>query len=139
MNIELTVTTLGHPALWEYGGGATNTGKAQVICDNLGEPVTPVFIKTGGHLACGEHALIPIRITFHVILVSRHREDFDIQVFQIDGLNVETKQASLTEIAHFEMGEWNPGLPIDLARAVEAAKNKSQDYHCRKPFYIKTT
>jgi len=54
-------TAKGFPALWEEGGGYTNTGSAIIIAGSAGEPLRPFYIRRRGHLANGQHALLPIR------------------------------------------------------------------------------
>lgn len=53
MNIELTITKKGLPALWESGGGATNTGSATIIAGPNGEKLVPIYVRRSGHLSCG--------------------------------------------------------------------------------------
>ena len=64
------------PALWERGGGMTNTGGATIICGPQGRPKRPVYIRRAGHLACDDHALFVVRPGDHVIRASHHRGDF---------------------------------------------------------------
>jgi len=56
--IKIEKTKKGYPALWEQGGGYTNTGEAQIIASSTGGPKKPVYIRRAGSLANGQHALI---------------------------------------------------------------------------------
>lgn len=46
--------------------------------------------------------------------------------------------AHLELVATYDRGEWTPGFdPEDFRAAIEAAKDKAECYHCRRPFYMK--
>jgi hypothetical protein len=127
----------GLPCLWERGGGATNTGSAAIIADPEGRPKRAIYVRRKGHLSCGEHALIPVRVGDLVIRASHHRGDFDIEIFRI--VEISGDEAVVEAIADFRRGEWAPHEPDgEIARAVEAAKRKARCYHCREPHYIET-
>ena len=114
----------GIPCLYESGGGYTNTGAAQIIADRLGYPKRAIYIRTSGNLACQEHALIPVGCGDHIVTVKRHREHVAIRVDRIE--SIEENTASLvmkTEPICFD--------------AINAAIEKSNDYHCRQPYYIR--
>jgi hypothetical protein len=125
----------GLPCLWERGGGATNTGSATVIADPEGRPKRPIYIRRRGPLACGEHALIPVRVGDLVVRASHHRGDFDIEVFRI--MEISGDEAVVEAIADFRKGEWAPAEPNGaVAEAVRAAQQKATCYHCREPHYV---
>jgi len=96
MNIELTITKKGLPALWESGGGATNTGSATIIAGPNGEKLVPIYVRRSGHLSCGQHALFVIREGHFVIMASHWRRDFTIKVYQIVEINLEAQTARLS-------------------------------------------
>lgn len=132
-------TKKGFPALWEQGGGATNTGEAQIIAGPHGERLKPIFVKTKGHRACGQHALFVVQPKYHVIIVwywNKQDPPYSIRIYQI---------------IKFEKFAENPDRPDDkkllavakklenenemLKEAVEAAVAKARCYHCRRPHY----
>lgn len=122
------------PALWEQGGGYSNTGYATVICDGRGQPKRPVYIRRRGPLACDDHALFVVQPGDHVVRASHHRGDFLIRIQRIEAMGEET--AELVTVATYEMGEWDrPEVVGQFAGAVEAAMDKAVCYHCREPHY----
>jgi len=149
-------TKKGFPALWECGGGYTNTGEATIIASPSGGPKKPVYIRRRGPLTNGEHALIPIEVGDYIVEADHHRKDFYISVMKI--VEIEEKYASLESFALFNEGEWdNKDIErvfaaweagdlksiddIDdeiyfLCRAILAAEEKATCYHCREPHYI---
>lgn len=88
--IPVERTKKGYPALWECGGGYTNTGKATIIASAEGKKKKPVYIRRRGHLACAEHALFVIEKGDYVIEANHHREDFEISIYKI--INFFTEQ-----------------------------------------------
>jgi len=81
--IRCETTQKGFPALWESGGGYTNTGEAQIICASDGAPKKPIYIRRRGQLANKEHALFAIKDGDVVITANHHRDDFEIVVYAI--------------------------------------------------------
>jgi len=134
-NIELTLTKKGLPALWEEGGGATNTGSATIIAGLNGERLTPVYVRRSGSLSCGQHALFIVRTGCRVIMASHWRQDFTIKVYRITSIDLENKTAQLEQLHEFSRGEWDKDPSPDLEDAIEAAKDKATCYHCRSPHY----
>ncbi len=132
--INIIRSKSGIPCLWEEGGGWTNTGYAVIITDKNGDKKKPIYVKRRGHLACGEHALIPIREGDYIVSANHHRKDFIIDVLVVKKVN--KSKAEVERISEYSMGEWVPVLPEYLKRAVEAAKAKALHYHCRIPYYI---
>lgn len=122
------------PALWERGGGYSNTGGATIITNGRGQPKRPVYIRRAGHLACDDHALFVVRPGDHVIRASHHRGDFWIRIQRIEAIGEEA--AELVTIATYDMGEWDrPEVAAQFEAAVEAAETKATCYHCREPHY----
>ena len=132
-------TKKGYPALWEQGGGCTNTGEAQVIAGPQGEKLKPVYIRTKGHRANGQHALFVVQPGYYVVKVwywNKQDPPYDITVYQIQ------------QIVDFNE---NPDHPEDkkllaiavkvevekpeLKEAIEVAMKKARCYHCRTPHY----
>jgi hypothetical protein len=139
MKVERSKT--GTPCLWEKGGGMTNTGSATLICDYIGAPKAPIYVKRSGQLACGQHALIPIDVGDLVVEASHHRGDFTIKVFRIDAIGFEGDDDNARLVNHytFDRGEWDKPLPAVLEAVVEAAKTKATTYHCRSAVWVRET
>ena len=111
-------------AVWEEGGAYTNTGFAIIVADKNGYPKRPVKIRTSGSLACAEHALIPVVTGDIIITVDRHRDRVSLVVERIVS----------TEDLQVELEPCDDRICVD---AIHAAIAKADDYHCRKPYYIK--
>ena len=80
---EIERTKKGFPALWEAGGGYTNTGEATIIASPSGAPKKPVYVCRRGHLANREHALFIIEKGDYIIKCNHHRRDFNIYIYKI--------------------------------------------------------
>jgi len=146
--IKIERTKKGHPALWECGGGKTNTGSAQIIANPDNTPKTPVYVRNRGSLACDNHALFIISCGDIVVMANHHREDFEAKIYKI--ASIQGDEATLEEINSFENGEWdfpepNPYpetvgtwgvMPIEHSSAWLAAVCKATCYHCREPHFI---
>lgn len=81
--IEIEKTKKGFPALWECGGGYTNTGEATIIAGKDGQPKKAIYVRRRGHLANSEHALVILEVGDYVISASHHRKDFNIYIYKI--------------------------------------------------------
>jgi hypothetical protein len=114
----------GIPCLWEQGGGLSNTGTSRIISDCDGNAKTALYVRTHGDLACGNHALIPIKAGDKIVTVDRHRSNVDIQVYEIVGIKGDSATIQ-------------PYCGTISPKVVEAAVDKSYDYHCREAYYIK--
>lgn len=121
---SLAISKTGVPCLWENGGGCTNTGTAQIIADGLGYPKRAICVRTHGDRACGDHALIPVRAGDHVVTVDRHHDKVAIRVERIASINGNS-------------AELVPETAPICVDAINAAVAKSNDYHCRTPYYIR--
>ena len=121
--IILTRSKRGIPCLWEKGGGYTNTGEAQIITDGLGYPKRAIAVLTHGDLACRDHALIPVREGDHIVTVYRHRDRVSIRVERIMSIEGDTAKTV-------------PEKDAICVEAINAAVAKSEDYHCRRPYYV---
>jgi len=136
VDLDIERTGKGLPALWECGGGYTNTGYAQVIAGEYGEMLTPVYIPKGGPLANGNHALFVVREGTVVVTVIQKHGDASVQVWRIKGIINDKFTTEL--ITEYRLGEWttdhvkwHPGIKA----AVQAAVDKASCYHCREPHY----
>jgi len=133
MEIRLYFTKKGYPALWEKGGGMTNTGSAQIIANADGTAKKPVYIRRSGTLANSDHALFIISPGDLVIQAYHHRKDFSINIYRI--ACIKDDEAICEKINSFDMGEWTFDPPEYLLPAIEAAKEKALCYHCRSPHF----
>ena len=134
--IRIELSKRGIPCLWEDGGGYSNTGDSTIIADMHGNPKKPIYICRSGHLSCGQHALIPVRVNDLVIEASHHRRDFSIAISKIVSIDKAEKLIELEEINSFDRGEWGKDLAEKLEKAVNAAMKKATCYHCRSPYYV---
>jgi len=133
------ITRTGIPCLWEAGGGATNTGKAQVICAADGSPKKAIYVRRYGHLANREHALIPVRRGDVVVKAHHHRRDFRVSIWRLGDLCRDEEQPYFpaTLISYWNGYEWTDqeaAKPYWLA--MQAASEKATCYHCREPHFI---
>ena len=113
-------TKHGRSAIWEEGGGKTNTGYALLVTGEKGERLEPIYIRKKGDLSCGHHALFLLKSNMWMVEVDRIGDDYRIDVYQyIDYRCI--PQAN---------------IPVFLLDAVEAAKQKTRYYHCRVPSYF---
>ena len=137
-------TKRGFAAMWESGGGMTSGGSATIITGRKGETRRPVYVPRGGHLACGNHALITVHNGFYVIHASVSHgtrssasiwKILSTSVKDIDGEKWEAT-AEMELINYFDKGEWNTVFDEKFKPAVEAAFRKASNYHCRRAMYI---
>lgn len=150
--ISIERTKKGLPALWECGGGYSNTGDATIIAGPKGEKKKPVYIRRRGELANREHALFVVCEGDIVIQSSHHHGNFRHQVYRIAAIRCD--EAELELLAEFSRGKWDTSplgqqLEADLARmtageppimelsvAVQMAEGKATAYHCRSAYYV---
>ena len=76
-------TKKGYPAFWESGGGYTNTGEATIIANKDGQPKEAIYIRSRGHLANANHALVILEVGDYIIEADHHREDFKIEIYKV--------------------------------------------------------
>ncbi len=140
----VTTTKRGFVAVWECGGGATNTGDATIIAKPNGEKPTACYIRQSGHLSCGDHALIPVHPGYYVVKTWHHRRDFTHRVYRIIRTFTEgegdEKQGKIEVVLvnEFSRGEWDTPLAEILQAAIDAAEDKATCYHCRSAHYVVT-
>ena len=132
--IKTETTKMGYHALWEAGGGATNTGESTVICDQSGLPKRALYIKRGGHLANKSHALIGVEVEDIIVKCWHKRRNFWVRIFKITDFDGEF--AVTEKVFEYSKGELNAAPPEYLQPAITAAMEKSTCYHCRSPHYI---
>ena len=133
--VKIERTKKGLPAMWESGGGFSNTGRATIIANGDGTTKKPVYIRRRGPLACENHALFVVKPGDIVVEANHHRRDFEIRIWRIDQIREEDAQFTL--VNEYSRGEWDIKPPEYLQAAVEAAKEKATCYHCRGPHYVR--
>lgn len=112
----VTATRRGKPAVWESGGGCTNTGRATVAALPDGGRPRAIFVTRRGHRANGLHGLVPLWRGMWVVEAEWSRRDgFTVKTSRWNG-------RALEEVA-------TP--PERLMAAIQAAKEKATCYHCR--------
>ena len=126
-------TKSGIAALWELGGGATNTGEATIICDRFGRRKKAIYVRRKGHLSNSEHALIPVEIGDVIVKSFHKRGDFIHRIYSIENID---DFVTLKLNYEYSNEQWDKPLPEYLKPAVDASTAKAQTYHCREPFYI---
>lgn len=145
--IAITTTKRGIAATWEKGGGMTSGGSATIIAKPDGSKPRAVYVPRGGHLACGEHALIAVHEGYYLVYagVSRGtRSSATIErivatsVKDVHGQKFEAT-AEVEVVNTFSQGEWDKPLEQKLEATVEAAFRKASTYHCRSAVYIDTS
>jgi len=132
--MKIERTKRGFPAMWEHGGGCTNTGAAVIIANGDGSPKKPVYVRRRGSLACAHHAFFVVHEGDLVIEADHHRHDFNIRIWHID--HIQEEEAHLSLLYEYSRGEWNIDPEENFIAAIEAAVEKATCYHCREPHYI---
>ena len=133
--IELVTSRTGLKCLWEKGGAGRNTGYSAIICDNNGEAKKAIYVRTKGHIANSHHALIPVCSGDIMVEVNRHRKVAFMYIWCIT--SVEFAEATLELISRFDGNVWDNVKAAEIYKeAIDAAVAKSEEYHCRVPFYI---
>jgi hypothetical protein len=123
--------------LQETGGGATNTGHAQIVAALSGAALRPYFVPTRGSLSNGTHAHFSVSQACVTVEAYRHHgTQLTIRQHEvvIDGA---VAQIKTTEIWSGTFEE----LPLTYKRyeaAAKAAKEKAADYHCRRAYYVQS-
>ena len=137
MKRDVSLSKNGIPCMWESGGGYSNTGNSKLIGDKNGCPKKAIYVKRRGELACMEHALIPIRINDIVVEANHHRGDFDIDIYRITSIDINSKKAELELLNNFSEEQWDRSLDKNYENIVDNAIRKAKSYHCRTAYFIK--
>jgi len=136
---KVEITKKGLPAIWEMGGGYTNTGESRIVCNNDGSKKRAIYQKRSGHLANDKHALFPVECGDYIIHAFHHRKDFTIRLYRIVAFSSserEEKYAITEKVHEFSRGEWDSEPAAFLKDAIEACKDKSTCYHCRGSHFV---
>ena len=120
---DIVITKGGWPALWERGGAFSRRGSATIVAEPDGSKPRPISVRTRGHLACGNHALVGLRAGMYVIRAGRSGA---VEIKRIKRLGVKNQKA-LVEVEEVD----SSSIPPKLQPAVQAAKTKADTYHCR--------
>jgi hypothetical protein len=145
--ISIDTTKRGFAAMWESGGGMTSGGSATIITGRNGEARRPVYMPRGGHLACGNHALITLHDGFYFVHAGvSHGSRSSASIWRIVSTSVKdidgekwSASAQVELVNSFSKGEWDTPLDEKFAPALEAAFRKAGSYHCRSAVYIDTS
>lgn len=132
--ISISRSKSGLPTLWERGGGVSHGGHAVIVAAQDGAPLRPIFVRTQGHLSCGEHALFVIKVGTIVVQADQKRGDYTIRVGRV--ASIDGDDATLDTLATFSQGVWdNPDAVAQYGAAIAAARSKARCYHCRAVHY----
>lgn len=131
--IEVETSKSGLSCLWECGGGWSNTGSAQIICDRFGNAKKAIYVPTRGNLCNDGHALIPVTVGDIVIDVEQRHGNHEVSVWKI--LKIEDGKAVLQFLEYVN----NIRLDTETVyhNAIIAAMEKASDYHCRSVYYAR--
>lgn len=125
---DIVVTKGGWPALWERGGALSRRGSATIIAEPDGAKPRPVLVKTRGHLACGQHALVGLRAGMYVISAGRSGA---VSIKRIKRVGVQGREV-LAEVEEVD----SSSIPPKLQPAVQAAVKKANIFHCRYAVWV---
>jgi hypothetical protein len=138
LKVRLEKTRDGKPAMWETGGGSTNSGDAVIIAGPRGERLTSVYVPTDGYMT-GKHALFAVEVGCHVIEAFYEHPELEIFVYRIEDIEKDNGDyiATMIPLYFFRDGKWDHEAPEWLADAIVAAEEKSMCFHCREPHYAR--
>lgn len=125
---DIVITKGGWPALWERGGALSRRGSATIVAEADGSKPRPILVRTRGHLACGQHALVGLRAGMYIIHAGRSGA---VSIKRIKRLGVKGDKA-LAEVEEVD----NSSIPSELQPAVQAALKKADTYHCRYAVWV---
>ena len=157
IQIRGEVTKSGLPALWEAGGGMSNTGDARIIASPNGSKKTALVVKKRGPLSNEDHALFVVRENDLVIYADHGHGETNINIYKIIDICIEnvhekyklfsdgeeyiknyTKMTATCErVAKYSNGEWDNEPTPQIDEACRAAASKCRCYHCRTMFWGK--
>lgn len=101
--IEIEKTKKGYPAIWESGGGCTNTGKATIVSSPNGQPKKPIYVRNCEKLSNSNHALFILEKGDLIVEASHHRRDFDIRVWRVSSITKESIRTEFFSPTHKEI------------------------------------
>jgi hypothetical protein len=133
--ITLTISGNGIPCLWEKGGGYSNSGESTIITGKHGQAKKSIFVREKGVLSCNTHALIPVFNGDYVIEANHSFMDYTIQIYRITAIKGDKAVVKLTNT--YSDGSWDAEPCWQLFEAIEVAKKKAAEFHCRRPLWIR--
>jgi hypothetical protein len=123
--------------LTENGGGMSNTGVAEIICNLDGEPLKPVQIRKKGNIANGTHAIF-VGKDLIMITAKHHRSDFVIKI-EKHSINDMSGRTTIEDIwfgnifigKSFDVKNILPEKFKKFENPVICAIDKAMCYHCK--------
>lgn len=134
VSVRLTKSGSGLPCLWESGGGFSSVGSATLITKRDGSKPQAIFIPRSGHLACVEHALIPVHPGYGVVNVRVSHGNLEGGTIGVVK-DIMDNFATVEVVASFRLGEWDSSVPTSVKPALEAAVAKASCRHCRSVYW----
>lgn len=133
-NLEVTNSNL--PAIWETGGGWSNTGKVRIVTDRNGNPKTALCLR---HRCNEDHALFVLHQDDVIIEASRHRDEYAVKLWKVECISVADGKAAASAylLASFKEGCWNVKPHESFVAAINAAMDKTCTYHARNAVWYK--
>jgi hypothetical protein len=128
----------GFPCMWERGGRTKNGNFAVIIADAETEKPKAIYVPRMPE-PCGSHALIPVKPGYFIIEVGFNCAT---QIWRI--LNIVEYHITAELVQEYIDGNWSAiYVPIDgetnnkLNDPVSAAWNKSGEWDCTKPYWVR--
>ncbi len=129
------------PALWERGGSLnTGFGEVVLIADEQFQPMRALAYKAGER-----QALFPLRVGMTILICTRQRsssedsgvDHFTISIFRVKLLLNYINVAELKQLHRFSGDRWDIEPPFEALAMVNAAKAKTRQPNCTRPFFEK--
>ena len=134
VSVKITKSGSGLPCMWESGGGLSSGGSATIITKRDGSKPQSIFIPRSGHLACGEHALVPVHPGYGVVNVRVSHGNLEGGTIGVIH-EITDESATVEVVASFRLGEWDSPVPTSVKPALEAAVAKASCRHCRSVYW----
>lgn len=133
---ELEITNSNLPAIWENGGGWSNTGSVRVITDRKGCPKTALCLR---HRCNDNHALFVLHQDDVIIEASRHRDEYTVKLWKVETISVADGKAAASAylLCSLEKGCWDTAPHDSFFDAIKAALDKTCTYHARNAVWYK--
>ncbi len=133
MFLQLTKTK--KVAIWERGGMSETTGAAIVVARADGSRKNSIAVNS---IPNGRHALILVNQNDIIVTVKYIDYMYKISIYRIQTINVETRRASMLEIATFDNLKWDDEIVAQTySQVVEQAKKLATTKYCVEPVYCK--
>lgn len=135
--IACYVSRFGLPTLAESGGSNGKTGYACIIANKNGNRKTPIYIPRHGNLSNSEHAFFVIKQEDIRIEVTHLDQNFKINVYKIDSIDIPHKEVSLVLVESYS--DKSEYFNSKYFKAISVAISKSIALFCEEPMYIYST